>query len=229
MTTDIAFPIALRRRSAPQPELATRTAARMVDKIPSAFRDCARLDIAAARLSYPADLVTRAAHDIFAGRLRTVTVHGLSGAGKTTGAALLVGELSRLAGACYAASDADPLCHSLAFWDSAVEWCASDDLASEADYADPRDGEPELARRMRVAPVAVIDDLGNERGRTAGANNVPLRILQARYNFAELVTIVTCGLTSKEIEARWGVGIARRLADTNNPMHRIIGPARGAK
>lgn len=224
---DEPFFVLPRRRSAPAADLAANTAARMLDKIPSAFRDCAAREVATPRLSYPAAKVVQAAADLFAGKIRTVTFYGLSGAGKTTGASLLVGELSRLVCACYATAEKDPAGRTLSFWDYAIEWAAADDIVAEADYADPKDGEPELARRMRTAAIAVVDDIGNERGRFPGSNNVPIRILQARYNLAELCTIVTSGMTSKETEARWGIGFARRLADTNNPRHRLIGAERG--
>lgn len=214
------------RRSAPLAELAVRTADRMLEKIPSAFRECAAREVAAPRLSYSAGKVALAAADLFDGKIRTVTFHGLSGAGKTTGAALFVGELARLVRTCFAAAERDPLGRSLAFWDYAVEWAAADDIVAEADYADPKEGEPELARAMRVAPIAIVDDIGNERGRFAGSNGIPVRIVQARYNVAELYTVVTSGLTSKETEDRWGIGFARRLADTKNPRHRLIGAER---
>lgn len=217
-----AFPILPRCARASAVDVARATAARMLRVVPSAFRECCEMAVAAPRLAFSASLVRAAAGRLFAGTVRRVTLYGAAGDGKTTAAALLVGLLAEHVERHYATAAMDPAGRLLAFWDHAVAWCSADDLAMEADYTDPKDGEPELARRMRTSPIAILDDLGNERGRLTGSNNVPPRTLQCRFD-PGLTTITTTGLTSADLKTRYGTGVTRRLLDTKDPMTVLIG------
>jgi hypothetical protein len=217
-----SFPIIPRRGHASPADAARATATRMLRVVPAGFRDCCAPEVAAPRLAFAGLQVTAAAERLFAGKARRVTFYGAAGDGKTTAATMLVGLLSGHVARHYGAAAMDPAGRTLAFWDHALAWCSADDLAMEADYTDPKDGEPELARRMRTAPIAILDDLGNERGRLTGSNNVPPRTLQCRFD-AGLVTITTTGLTTADLKARYGTGIARRLLDTKDPMTLLVG------
>lgn len=213
-----AMAMAPRRRAEGAAGAAAAAAQRMTRAIPERFRECADLKTARARLAYDPSSVLGAAAGILADRVRTVTFYGPSAAGKTSGAALLVGELARglERGAAH---------RPVSWWETFV-WCSAHDLAHEADHTDPRLGEPDIAGRARTAHVLVLDDLGNEKGRLTGSNNVPAGILQLRYDAPErLVTIVTTGLGSDEMERRYGVGLARRLADERDPSHLLVGGA----
>lgn len=220
------FPILPRRARGSAADAGRATAARMVRVVPAAFQDCCDPAVASRRLAFPAKLVEAAAERLFAGEVHRVTFYGAAGDGKTSAAAMLVGLLAWHVERRYAAGATDPAGRPLPFWSGALAWCSADELAMEADYTDPKDGEPELARRMRTAPIAILDDLGNERGRLAGSNNVPPRTLQWRFD-AGLTTITTTGLTTADLKARYGTGIARRLLDARDPRTLLIG--KGAK
>lgn len=220
------FPARLRGPSF-GPAKAEATAARMLTVIPREFRGCAVLAEAEPRLSFPASDVIAVAARIFAGTVRRVTIHGVAGDGKTTAAALMVGELSRLVAAHYAGNERDPLGHTLSFWDFALAWCSAHELATDADEQQPGEGATELARRMRSSPIAVVDDIGNEKGRFPGSNMVPAGILQTRFD-AALVTVTTTGLASTELQKNYGVGVKRRLSDAKDPLSAFI-PAKSRK
>lgn len=224
LNTTVPFCIAPRpRRDGPSlAEFAQAAAERVRRVIPAEFKACADLDTAAARLSFPASEAVAIARRIFAGTVRRVTVVGISGSGKTTAAALIVGELSRMVEATYSKPETDPLGRPRHFWDGALEWRSADALALDADGSRPGDGDSALLCRMLTAPIAIIDDLGNERGRFPGSNSVPPRVLQMRFD-AGLVTIVTLGLNRDEVLGKYGAGLQRRLADMRDPMLAIVG------
>lgn len=205
-----------RRRREYEVDEAQSRAAGLLRAVPPKFRDCTSLEEASKRLHFPAEEIVSAAQRLFDRTLTTVTIAGPGAAGKTSAAALLIGELARL------------VVKHPAVEIGTIVWCSSNELALEADYSDPRDGEPELARRARTAPILILDDLGNEKGQRPGSNNVGAGILQVRYDLAE-TTIVTVGFTSAEITAKFGVGLARRLADLKDPRHLLTGVRRGGK
>lgn len=71
----------------------------------------------------------------------------------------------------------------------------------------------DVERAMRCGWL-LLDDLGSERDT---ANNAIPDVIWERYD-RELTTWITTGLTSKEIEARYGAGFMRRLIDRSTVL-----------
>jgi hypothetical protein len=78
-----------RRRITTAP--AADAAARMLSVLPAKYAPCAERAEAARRMKFSPEPVFEAALGIFAGTVRRVTLHGVSAAGKTSAAALIVG------------------------------------------------------------------------------------------------------------------------------------------
>jgi DNA replication protein DnaC len=77
--------------------------------------------------------------------------------------------------------------------------------------------EPEELHRAKTVPVLVLDDVGTE-GKL-GVEAI-VSIMHRRHD-ADLATVSTTGLTYTEIAARYGDGIARRLADSNHVVRMV--------
>ena len=84
---------------------------RILASVPVRFRDCAEREEAAKRMKFDPALIVTIAARILAGEIDTVALVGASGVGKTTAAALLVGEMARIV----VARERVGVCHHV-FW-----------------------------------------------------------------------------------------------------------------
>jgi hypothetical protein len=128
----------------------------------------------------------------------TITVVGPQGVGKTTIAAWVafgIAQRRRARGE-----------RCLLWWGS----CA--DLAAEARQV--RYGASDAELFARGAPIVVLDDLGQERT-SEDSRELLVRMVTHRFGrrTSGLVTIVTTGLRSAQIQERYGAGAFRRLCD----------------
>jgi DNA replication protein DnaC len=121
-----------------------------------------------------------------------VTLHGEQGSGKSTIGTWLLGRAAR------------SLPRELSYWVSVADLsiayaeAPSKRACVEADYA-------------RGAAVVLLDDLGQE-AQTEHARELVADVI-ARRHARHLMTIVTTGLTSAQIQARYGGGVLRRLTE----------------
>lgn len=197
---------------------------KMMGSIPSSHQAAARdRKLAASRMKYSVESVVKTARSIFAGEVNRVTIVGPSGCGKSTGAALLVSELAKLVYVHFDAHDLDPAGRDLAWWNWSTLWTSADDLAQAADAVNLSDGCPELVRSTQDKKIAIVDDLGNERGWKPNSNKMPPRVIQDRYENHRKVTIVTTGLTSVQILSTYGAGVERRLSDDSDKRLALLG------
>lgn len=197
---------------------------KMLEAIPSSHRDAARdRKVAASRMKYDAAEIVRIARRVFVGEAQRVTIVGASGCGKTTGAALLIGELAKLVYRHFETNQTDPAGRDLSYWNWSTFWTSADDIAQAADALGFSDGYPELAKQAQCERIAIVDDLGNERGWKPNSNKLPPRIIQTRFEDAKKITIVTTGLTSAQILAAYGAGVERRLCDDKDSRLEVVG------
>jgi DNA replication protein DnaC len=121
-----------------------------------------------------------------------VTIHGPQGGGKSTIGTWLLGRAARM------------MPKQLSFWTSVADLSLAYSESSrgrtcpEVDFA-------------RGAAVTLLDDLGQEAQNEATRELVTDII--ARRRARHLMTIVTTGLNSAQIEARYGGGVVRRLTE----------------
>lgn len=75
-------------------------------------------------------------------------------------------------------------------------------------------GEAPLIRRAMQARVLLIDDLGQDKSTQVSAVE---DVINVRHD-AELATWVTTGLTSRQVEERYGAGVRRRLTERGTAL-----------
>lgn len=129
----------------------------------------------------------------------TITLIGPQGSGKSTVAAWLGSQAARR--------------RHREGRDSLLFWTSWADLSAESRQGRPgQTSEAELYARS--APVVVLDDLGQER-QHEDTRELVTRVVMHRFarRFRGLVTIVTTGLSSQQISARYGGGVLRRVGD----------------
>jgi DNA replication protein DnaC len=75
-------------------------------------------------------------------------------------------------------------------------------------------GEAPLVQRSLAARLLLVDDLGQDKPSAVSAVEA---VLLARHD-ASRTTWVTTGLTARELEERYGAGIARRLTEKKTAL-----------
>lgn len=121
-----------------------------------------------------------------------VTIHGPQGGGKSTIGTWLLGRAAKR------------LPKELSYWTTVAD-------LSLAFTESPRGRTCLEVEYARGAAVTLLDDLGQE-AQNEATREVVTDII-ARRRARHLVTIVTTGLNSAQIEARYGGGVVRRLTE----------------
>ena len=121
-----------------------------------------------------------------------VTLHGPQGGGKSTIGTWLLGRAARL------------LPREMSYWTSVAD-------LSLARAESPMGRTCQAVEYARGAAVTLLDDLGQE-AQTEQSRELVADII-SRRKARHLVTIVTTGLTSAQIETRYGGGVVRRLTE----------------
>lgn len=151
----------------------------------------------------------------------TITIVGGAGSGKTTLAAAIIGTVVQRAIADTTGKDYFTWAAENAFWVSAPE------LARARPGQKLGEGEAPLVERAMGASLLVLDDVGMERQDIGGAI---FDTIYSRHD-AELVTVITTGLSSAELGLKYGDGVTRRMIEKScaTIIHCAARPAKKAE
>lgn len=141
-----------------------------------------------------------------------VTIVGHQGSGKSTLAAWIAYRVSKQA--------------RTGLW----FWTYAGDLVATVTRA--RNETTDVELYARSAPIVVLDDLGQE-AQNEDARTLIARVITHRFSgrLKNLTTIVTTGLSSEQIETRYGGGVMRRICSRRDTTVILCGhtePVRGS-
>jgi len=78
-----------------------------------------------------------------------------------------------------------------------------------------RNDDPPMVSKAKTTTLLILDEVGFEPVEVAGEIGVVIDVMQSRYNAkpAPLPTIITSGMTQKELAMRYGEATKRRMAE----------------
>lgn len=202
------------------------TTAGMRSAIAATHQDCVHPAVAKSRIHYDCTPILGTASALFHGNVRRVILHGFSGCGKSSAAALLIGQLADVVEQHYAHHTRDARGNVAAWWNNSVMWIEATDLTEESDNQLRGAGEGLLFSKARAAKVLVLDGLGVERSRFGDAYSITVMLLRHRLRDTTKITIVGTPISSVDIEEKYGFEFRRKLTDPNDPACVRIGPPR---
>lgn len=205
--------------------IALSTAKAMVRAIDSVYRPCAdtRTNVMHSRLSFDAGEPLRCAQDILDGQVSRVLIYGPKGSGKTTAAAMVIGELARLVALTFSAYSCDRAKRDVGWWNNAVMWIDAADLSTESEETPVGKGELYIAHKAKKAKVLVVDALGDEPNRFHNAMQSVVNVIGHRYRDTRKITILTTPLRSTEFAQRYGEDLYLKFTTPSDPRNRKFG------